>query len=65
VAAAYLLLSGVARFLVEFIKLNPRPCLGLTNSQVFSVLGVVGGLILLFLIFAKKHIRIPSLDPPN
>jgi phosphatidylglycerol:prolipoprotein diacylglycerol transferase len=47
VAGAYLVLSGAARFLVEFIKLNPRVYWGLTNSQVLSLVSVIAGAALL------------------
>lgn len=43
VFAAYLILTGVARFLVEFIRINPRSFLGMTNAQAASVLSVVAG----------------------
>lgn len=46
VFAAYLLISGTTRFLVEFIRINPRSFLGLTNAQLASLACVVGGLIL-------------------
>lgn len=46
ILARYLLLTGTARFLVEFIRLNPRTILGLSNAQVASLLCVVVGLIL-------------------
>ncbi len=41
VFAAYLMLTGVARFLVEFIRINPRSFFGLTNAQAASVASVV------------------------
>ena len=44
--AAYLVLTGVARFLVEFIRINPRSFFGLTNAQVASLLSLVAGMIL-------------------
>jgi phosphatidylglycerol---prolipoprotein diacylglyceryl transferase len=44
--ARYLVLTGTARFLVEFIRLNPRTILGLSDAQVLSLLCVVAGLIL-------------------
>lgn len=47
VFAAYLLLSGVARFLVEFIRINPRSFFGMTNAQTASLAGVLLGVILL------------------
>jgi phosphatidylglycerol---prolipoprotein diacylglyceryl transferase len=47
VFAVYLLLSGVARFLVEFIRINPRSFFGMTNAQTASLAGIVLGAILL------------------
>jgi phosphatidylglycerol---prolipoprotein diacylglyceryl transferase len=41
--AAYLVLTGAARFLVEFIRINPRSFLGLTNAQAASALSVIAG----------------------
>lgn len=46
VFAYYLMLSGAARFLVEFIRINPRSLLGLTNAQWASALSVASGLAL-------------------
>ncbi len=44
VLALYLLLSGAARFLVEFVRVNPRVLFGLTEAQLVSLaLMVVGG----------------------
>jgi phosphatidylglycerol:prolipoprotein diacylglycerol transferase len=43
----YLILTGVARFLVEIIRINPPWILGLSNAQVASVISVAGGLVLL------------------
>ena len=43
VFAAYLVLTGVARFLVEFIRINPRVLFGLTNAQIASAASVLGG----------------------
>src|SRR5580765_5369693 len=37
VFAFYLLLTGVARFLVEFIRINPRSFFGMSNAQTASV----------------------------
>lgn len=44
--AAYLVLTGVARFLVEFIRINPRTFFGLTTAQVTSAIGIVVGVAL-------------------
>jgi phosphatidylglycerol:prolipoprotein diacylglycerol transferase len=47
VFAEYLLLTGLARFLVEFIRRNPRGWLGLTNAQQVAVISMMAGLLLL------------------
>ena len=46
VFAAYLVLTGVARFLVEFIRINPRSFLGMSNAQAASVVSVIAGALL-------------------
>ncbi len=46
VFAVYLILTGVARFLVEFIRINPRSFFGLTNAQAASVVSVIAGVAL-------------------
>ncbi|HEY8515183.1 MAG TPA: prolipoprotein diacylglyceryl transferase family protein [Candidatus Binatia bacterium] len=40
---AYLVLSGVARFLVEYVRIEPRLWLGLTEAQWFGIASVVAG----------------------
>jgi phosphatidylglycerol:prolipoprotein diacylglycerol transferase len=43
----YLLLSGIARFLLEFVRVNPSFVLGLSEAQVISlILGVIGAVML-------------------
>jgi phosphatidylglycerol:prolipoprotein diacylglycerol transferase len=42
-------LTGIARFLVETIRLNPRSFFGMSNAQAASVASVLLGLILYFL----------------
>lgn len=46
VFAAYLILTGAARFLVEFIRINPRSFLGLTNAQLASLVSILAGAVL-------------------
>jgi phosphatidylglycerol:prolipoprotein diacylglycerol transferase len=46
VFAAYLLLTGIARFLVEFIRINPRSFFGMTNAQAASLASIAAGIIL-------------------
>jgi phosphatidylglycerol:prolipoprotein diacylglycerol transferase len=43
----YLLLSGIARFLVEFIRRNPHVLWGLSNAQLASIGSVFAGLALI------------------
>ena len=44
ILALYLVLSGAARFLVEFVRVNPRIAFGLTEAQLASLtLVVIGG----------------------
>jgi phosphatidylglycerol---prolipoprotein diacylglyceryl transferase len=54
VFAAYLLLTGSARFMVEFIRINPRSFFGLTNAQAASVASVVAGATLLWKVSRGK-----------
>lgn len=44
----YLILSGIERLLVEFIRLNPQVAFGLTQAQVVSVIMIIAGAALLF-----------------
>lgn len=48
VIGGYLILTGIARFLVEFIRINPKVLYGLTNAQVVSLLSMVLGFALLW-----------------
>jgi phosphatidylglycerol:prolipoprotein diacylglycerol transferase len=43
----YLLLSGIARFLVEFVRRNPKVLWGLSNAQLASAGSVVVGIALI------------------
>src|SRR5206468_11058438 len=44
ILALYLVLSGAARFLVEFVRVNPRIAFGLTEAQLASLtLVAIGG----------------------
>jgi phosphatidylglycerol:prolipoprotein diacylglycerol transferase len=46
VFAAYLVLTGVARFLVEFIRINPRTFLGMSNAQTAAAFSIIAGALL-------------------
>ena len=43
----YLALAGLARFLVEFVRVNPRVLLGLTSAQWMSLASLVVGIAIL------------------
>jgi phosphatidylglycerol:prolipoprotein diacylglycerol transferase len=47
VFALYLILTGVIRFFIEFIRLNPRVLFGVTNAQLASIVCVLFGAFLL------------------
>ena len=53
--ANYLILTGVARFLIEIIRINPRSFLGMTNAQTASVISVLLGMVLLWRIKSQFH----------
>jgi prolipoprotein diacylglyceryl transferase len=51
----YLILTGIARFLVEIIRINPRSFLGMSNAQVASLLSIIAGAVLLWRIKSQFH----------
>jgi phosphatidylglycerol---prolipoprotein diacylglyceryl transferase len=64
VFAAYLVLTGIARFLVEFIRINPRSFFGLTNAQAASLASIIVGAILWALLSNRNRKRaVPHKDP--
>lgn len=55
VVAEFFILSGAARFLVEYIRINPKIFLGMSNAQIASLLSVVAGVVLLMMV--KREFR--------
>ncbi len=49
VLGQYFVLTGLARFVVEFIRINPKAWLGLTNAQIASACSIILGIVLLVL----------------
>jgi phosphatidylglycerol---prolipoprotein diacylglyceryl transferase len=49
----YLVLSGIARFLVEFIRINPRIHWGMSNAQVASLGSIAAGILLI--LWARRY----------
>jgi phosphatidylglycerol:prolipoprotein diacylglycerol transferase len=55
VFAGYLMLTGLARFLVEFIRINPRSFLGMSNAQTAGLLSTMAGMALWW--YLKKWVE--------
>jgi len=53
ITGEYLILSGIARFLVEFIRINPPVYWGMTNAQAASLGSVLAGVALM--VYAHRH----------
>lgn len=56
----YLVFAGAERFLVEFIRLNPRLLFGLSEAQLWSIPMMIVGLIGFFYLRSKPSL--PSLE---
>jgi phosphatidylglycerol:prolipoprotein diacylglycerol transferase len=57
---AYLILTGAARFLIEFIRINPRSFFGMSNAQTASLASMVIGVILLWRIKSSSSLASKS-----
>jgi len=57
----YLILTGTARFLVEFLRINQQAVFGLTQPQLWSALLVIIGLVIL--VRHRRRIAHPAPDP--
>jgi phosphatidylglycerol---prolipoprotein diacylglyceryl transferase len=51
----YLILTGTARFLVEFLRRNPKVLWGLSNAQLASAGSVIAGTVLLIWIARRRR----------
>jgi phosphatidylglycerol:prolipoprotein diacylglycerol transferase len=60
VFAVYLILTGAARFLVEFIRINPRSFLGMSNAQAASVLSMIAGVLLWWSVAKREPAPAPE-----
>jgi len=60
----YLVLTGLARFLVEFVRINPKLYFGMSNAQVASIGSMIAGVGLI--VWARKHAEFAVRGPaPN
>lgn len=53
ITGEYLILTGIARFLVEFIRINPKLYWGMSNAQVASLGSIVAGALLI--LWARRY----------
>ncbi|MCL4539262.1 MAG: prolipoprotein diacylglyceryl transferase [Bacteroidetes bacterium] len=53
----YLVFAGAERFLVEFIRLNPRLLFGLSEAQIWSIPMMIVGLIGFFYLRSKPSLQ--------
>jgi phosphatidylglycerol---prolipoprotein diacylglyceryl transferase len=58
--AMYLVLTGVARFLVEFIRINPRSFFGMSNAQAAAGFSALAGIALYLVLRQNKTPQISS-----
>jgi phosphatidylglycerol:prolipoprotein diacylglycerol transferase len=50
----FLVLFGIERFLVEYIRINPRVFLGMSNAQVAALLTVVAGGVVFTIAWSRR-----------
>jgi phosphatidylglycerol---prolipoprotein diacylglyceryl transferase len=58
ILAEYLVLTGLARFLVEFLRRNPAFLWGMSNAQVASIGSVVAGAVLLLWLAKRRSVAV-------
>lgn len=64
VFGAYLTLSGVSRLLVEFVRINDRVLLGLSEAQLIGVASIAVGAILMIRDLSRgTAARVPDAEP--
>ncbi|PYT80203.1 MAG: diacylglyceryl transferase [Acidobacteria bacterium] len=56
----YLILTGLARFLIEFIRINPKSFFGMSNAQAASLASIIVGIILLMRIRPPQSRQVES-----
>ena len=62
IVGQYLILTGVARFLVEFVRRNPKILWGLSNAQLASAGSVLAGILLVWWA-ATRRVTDPGTAP--
>jgi phosphatidylglycerol:prolipoprotein diacylglycerol transferase len=60
ITGEYLILTGIARFLVEFIRINPKIYWSMSNAQVASIGSILAGIALVvWSLRAAKPVLLP------
>jgi phosphatidylglycerol:prolipoprotein diacylglycerol transferase len=62
--ALYLILAGLERFLIEFIRRNEDVALGLTQAQLFSIVMIAAGVVWIVVI-ARRGSLLRESGPPE
>jgi len=52
----YLILTGVERLLIEFVRLNPKIIFNLSQAQLISIIMIIFGLIMIFINKNKNEV---------
>lgn len=65
VFASYLILSGAAWFLIEFVRTNPPAAWGMSQPQMWSLLSVIGGATLFDWTLLRGHTGAATHRPQN
>jgi phosphatidylglycerol:prolipoprotein diacylglycerol transferase len=65
VFGAYLALSGIARFLVEYLRINEPALLGLTQPQLWALVSVIAGVALIAHTQHLNHPRRAAAQSPR
>lgn len=59
----YLVFAGIERFLIEFIRLNPRYLFGLSEAQLISVVMIIFGSLAFYYLSKNKNLK-KFIPPP-
>jgi len=62
---SYLVLSGVSRFLVEFLRINEPGPLGLTQPQLWALAGLATGVVLVARNLHRNNAPLTTVDAPG
>jgi phosphatidylglycerol---prolipoprotein diacylglyceryl transferase len=62
ITGVYLVLSGVGRFLVEFVRVNPRLYWGMSNAQVAALGSAVVGVVVMVIAARGKVVAAPVVE---